>query len=71
MQKKSYLKVNDYIGEKISKGELKLGDKLPPERDLAKTLDISRNSIREGLRILENMGVVKSQHGAGNFISPI
>lgn len=69
MQKKSYLKVNDYIGEKISKGELKLGDKLPPERDLAKTLDISRNSIREGLRILENMGVVKSQHGAGNFIS--
>lgn len=69
MQKKSYLKVSDYIGEKISNGELKLGDRLPPERELAKNLDISRNSIREGLRILENIGVVKSQHGAGNFIS--
>lgn len=69
MQKKSYLKVSDYIGEKISNGELKLGDRLPPERELAKSLDISRNSIREGLRILENIGVVKSQHGAGNFIS--
>lgn len=69
MQKKSYAKVNDYIWEKVSKGELKLGDKLPPEREFAKMLDISRNSVREGLRVLENVGVVSSQQGAGNFIS--
>lgn len=69
MEKKSYYKVNEYICERISNGQLKLGDKLPPEREFAKILDISRNSTREGLRILENMGVVTSQHGAGNFIS--
>lgn len=69
MQKKSYSKVNEYIWEKVLKGELKLGDKLPPEREFAKLLNISRNSVREGLRILENVGVVSSQQGAGNFIS--
>ena len=69
MQKKSYSKVNEYICKRISNGELKLGDKLPPEREFAKILDISRNSIREGIRVLENMGVVSSQQGAGNFIS--
>lgn len=69
MQKKSYAKVNEYIWSKVSNGELKLGDRLPPEREFAKILDISRNSVREGLRVLENVGVVSSQQGAGNFIS--
>lgn len=69
MQKKSYVKVNEYIWDKVSKGELKLGDKLPPEREFAKILNISRSSAREGLRVLENVGVISSQQGAGNFIS--
>lgn len=69
MQKKSYTKVNEYIWNKVLNGELKLGDKLPPEREFAKMLDISRNSMREGLRVLENVGVISSQQGAGNFIS--
>ena len=69
MQKKSYAKVNEYIWDKVYNGELKLGDRLPPEREFAKILDISRNSVREGLRVLENVGVVSSQQGAGNFIS--
>ena len=69
MQMKSYLKVRDYIWEKISKGELKLGDKLPPEREFAEILDISRNSVREGIKLLESMGVICSHHGSGNFVS--
>lgn len=68
MQKKSYSKVYEFIWKKVLDGELKLGDKLPPEREFAKILDISRNSVREGIRILENVGVVSSQQGAGNFI---
>ena len=66
---KSYLKVDNYIKEQILNGELKAGDKLPPERELAQILDVSRNSVREGLRILENMGVIASQQGSGNYIS--
>lgn len=69
MQKKSYAKVNEYIWGKVLNGELKLGDQLPPEREFAKILNISRNSVREGIRVLENVGVVSSQQGAGNFIS--
>lgn len=66
---KSYQKVSEYIWEKVSSGELRAGDRLPPEREMAELLGISRNSVREGLKTLENIGVVSSQHGAGNFVS--
>ena len=66
---KSYQKVIDYVKEGIIDGELKAGERLLPERELAQKLEISRNSAREGLKILENMGVLESQQGAGNYIS--
>lgn len=66
---KSYEKVIAYVKESIADGELTAGDKLPPERDMAAELGISRNSAREGLRILENLGVLESRQGAGNYIS--
>lgn len=65
---KSYQKVIHYIKTNILEKKLVPGDRLLPERDLAEQLDTSRNSIREGLRILENMGVICSYQGAGNFI---
>lgn len=65
---KSYEKVIHYIKKNILDKNLVPGDRLLPERDLAEQLDTSRNSIREGLRILENMGVICSYQGAGNFI---
>lgn len=67
--KKSYMKVREYIWNRLYDGELKAGDKLPAERDLAEILQISRNSVREGLKTMENLGVIESQHGAGNFIA--
>lgn len=66
---KSYEKLIDYVRQNILSHQYRIGDKLPSERELAVQLEISRNSIREGLRILERMGVVSSQHGAGNYIS--
>lgn len=66
---KSYQKVINYIKQGILNRGLRPGDRLPPERDLAELLDTSRNSVREGLRILENMGVIVSYHGSGNFIA--
>ena len=64
---KSYEKVIEYVKHGIGSGEIQAGEKLLPERELAQKLEISRNSAREGLRILENMGVLESQQGAGNF----
>ena len=52
----------------IEDGELRPGDRLPGERELAKQLGISRASLRSGLDSLEAMGVLKSRHGAGTFV---
>jgi len=53
----------------IDRGELHPGDRLPPERELARTLKISRSSLRAGIGFLSAMGVLKSRHGAGTFVS--
>lgn len=58
------------IRGKLLEGELRPGDKLPPERELAKQLDVSRNVVREALRSLENAGMIRTRKGAhgGAFI---
>src|SRR5262245_21367809 len=56
------------VTEMIHRGELRPGDRLPAERELAKKLGISRPSLRAGLRSLQAIGVLKSRHGAGTFI---
>ncbi|MGN0204180.1 MAG: FadR/GntR family transcriptional regulator [Coprococcus sp.] len=66
---RAYEKIINYVEKQIMHGKYKKGDKLPPERELAALLGSSRNSIREGLSILERMGAISSQQGAGNFIS--
>ncbi len=58
------------IREQLALGVLKPGDKLPPERDLAQQLGVSRNVLREALRSLEMAGVLRLQKGVkgGAFI---
>ena len=46
-QQKAYKVVIDYFKKKILDGELRPGEKLPPERDIAEQLNVSRNSVRE------------------------
>ncbi len=69
IQQKSYRKVIDYIKDQIRAGELEIGGRIPAERELSNMLGISRNSVREAIRTLDNMGVIISQHGAGNYLS--
>ncbi|SHJ08319.1 transcriptional regulator, GntR family [Dethiosulfatibacter aminovorans DSM 17477] len=66
--KKVYQHVVEQIQVMVMNGELKNGDKLPTERDLAEQLGVSRTSIREALRSLEMVGLVESRQGEGNFI---
>lgn len=68
-QGKAYEKVIDYIQGEILKGDLKRGEKLPPERELAELLGVGRNSVREAMRTLSLMGFISSTQGAGNFVS--
>ncbi|WP_454858935.1 FadR/GntR family transcriptional regulator [Rhizobium binxianense] len=58
------------VREKLLHGELRPGDKLPPERDLAIQLNVSRNVVREALRSLEIAGIVALRKGVkgGAFV---
>ncbi|MDD3832822.1 MAG: FCD domain-containing protein [Oscillospiraceae bacterium] len=69
MDKRTYDSVIRFIKSEITAGRLKPGKKLPPEREMAERLRISRTSIREALRTMEVLGVIESVQGAGNFIS--
>ena len=64
-QGKAYERVISYIKGEILKGDLKQGEKLPPERELAEQLGVGRNSVREALRTLSLMGFISSTQGAG------
>ena len=57
------------LREMIQNGELSPGDRLPPERDLAKLLGVSRPTLRAGIRSLATVGILQSKQGAGTFVA--
>lgn len=65
---KVYKIIMKQIKDIVKSGELKRGDKLPSERELALRLNVSRTSVREAIKALETLGLVESKHGGGNYI---
>lgn len=65
---KTYQYVFDYFSEQILSGELKINDKILPEREIAEKLDVSRNSIREVMHMLEINGLLDCRQGSGNYL---
>ena len=57
--------VLQWIEKQLSDGDLTLGGRLPGERAMAEQLQVSRTSVREAVRILEAMGVVRAGVGSG------
>ena len=55
----------------IFDGKLQPGEKLPPERELAKSLNVSRPPLREALNTLQGMGLIEIQQGNRTFVRPI
>lgn len=68
-EEKAYARVIEKVKTMILSGELKPGEKLPPEREFAEKLEVSRNSVREAIRIMDMMGIVSSQQGSGNYVT--
>jgi GntR family transcriptional regulator, transcriptional repressor for pyruvate dehydrogenase complex len=68
--RRAFEEICERIREQLALGVLKPGDKLPPERELAQQLGVSRNVLREALRSLEMAGILKLQKGVkgGAFI---
>jgi GntR family transcriptional repressor for pyruvate dehydrogenase complex len=61
--------VVDHIRSLIENGTLQPGDKIPPEREFARSLKISRASLRTGIGYLAAMGIMKVRHGVGTFVA--
>ena len=61
-------KIATQLTELIEIQNLQPGDKLPPERQLADLLEVSRPSLREALHILQAQGLVVIRHGQGTFV---
>ncbi|HEX5163917.1 MAG TPA: FadR/GntR family transcriptional regulator [Thermomicrobiales bacterium] len=55
----------------IRQGQLRPGDRLPPERELSEQLKVSRASLREALRALEIAGIVAAKQGGGTYIREV
>jgi GntR family transcriptional repressor for pyruvate dehydrogenase complex len=61
--------VVNHIRSLIENGTLRPGDKIPPEREFAHALKISRASLRTGIGYLAAMGIMKVRHGVGTFVA--
>jgi DNA-binding FadR family transcriptional regulator len=63
-----YEQIAERLADDIRSGVLVPGERLPSERELARTLEVSRASVREALASLALGGVVETRHGAGTFV---
>src|SRR6187431_1010122 len=64
----TFQEVVTQLREMIHRGELRPGDRLPPERDLAKLLGVSRPTLRAGISSLAAVGVLQPRRGSGTFV---
>jgi GntR family transcriptional repressor for pyruvate dehydrogenase complex len=69
--KKISEEIVNQIKQLISRGELKPGDRIPSERELATMLGVSRPSVREAIMVLEAMGFLDSRQGGGTFVKAL
>ena len=63
--------VQDVIKEHILSNQLQVGDALPSELELSQTLSVSRNSVREAVKVLESQGIVEIRRGTGLFVGQL
>ena len=64
----TYKKVIEQLVKEFLSGTHSIGEKLPPERQLAGTLQVSRTALREALRYLSEMGAIQSRQGGGHYL---
>ena len=64
-----YEQIVQQIEQRIITGELKVGDQLPSERELAEQFNVSRTAVREAIKALREMGLAEILIGRGTFIA--
>jgi GntR family transcriptional regulator, transcriptional repressor for pyruvate dehydrogenase complex len=64
-----YEQIVQQVEDSILKGQLKTGDQLPAERDLAQRFGVSRTAVREAVKTLQEKGLVEAYSGRGTFVT--
>lgn len=64
-----YEQIVEQIEQSVQKGDLKPGDQLPAERELAQQFGVSRTAVREAVKALREKGLVEAYPGKGTFIT--
>ena len=64
-----YERIVEQIESAIVAGDLKVGEKLPPERELAEQFAVSRTAVREAVKILREKGFIEIHPGRGTFVT--
>ncbi len=64
-----YSKIVEQIQRRILAGDLKEGDQLPSERELAEQFHVSRTAVREAIKALSEKGLLQIRHGRGTFVT--
>jgi GntR family transcriptional repressor for pyruvate dehydrogenase complex len=66
--RKIYEEIVEQLKDMLSRGELRPGDRLPSEREMAESLGVSRASVREALTALEAIGILDIRPGEGTYV---
>jgi GntR family transcriptional regulator len=66
-----YVQIIDQIKHLIAVGELKPDDQLPTVRELAARLDVNFTTVARAYRLLDEEGLISTQHGRGTYILPL
>src|SRR5277367_6781479 len=64
-----YEQIVEQIEQSVVRGELKPGDQLPAERELAQQFGVSRTAVREAVKALHEKGLVEAYPGKGTFVT--
>lgn len=64
-----YIQILEYLKEKITIGEIKMGEKLPSVRELAGELKVNPNTIQRAYRDLETIEIINSKRGTGSYVT--
>lgn len=64
-----YLQIIDEIKKRIVRGDLKLGEKLPSQRELAAIMSVNPNTVQRAYRELEDTKIAETLRGQGTFVS--
>jgi GntR family transcriptional regulator len=69
LNKPIYLQIQEYLAELILSGQMPPETKLPSERELSQSLDVSRMTVRRSITELVNEGLLERRHGSGTYVA--